>query len=142
MFLRLVLVCDKGGFRNSEGLSISLKKKVSFHGFVLCFFRFCKNKHPESPNNNNNKRKPLWITSVIQTNLMSFSLFEYTLSTRWELCSSFFPHHLASAGRDKRNLFNPALTLAEFESHYQTRMLNLEPKWLPWVGQGGREYGC
>lgn len=107
------------------------KKKVSFHGFVLCCLRVCKNKHPESPNNNNNKRNPLWITSVSQTKLVSFSLFEYTLSARWELCSSSFPHHPASAGRDKRNLFNPALPLAEFEAHYQTAMQNLEPKTLP-----------
>lgn len=145
MFLRLGLVCDEGGFRNSGSPSVSLKKKkkVSFHDFVLCCSRFCKNKHPESPNNNSNKRNPLWIASVTQTKLMSFSLFEYTLSARWELCSSSFPHHPASAGRDKRNLFNPALTLAEFEAHYQqTGELNLEPKWLPQVGNGGREYGC
>lgn len=36
VFLRLCVVCDEGGFRNSEGPSVSLKKKKFLFMILFC----------------------------------------------------------------------------------------------------------
>lgn len=141
-FLRLALVCDEGDFRNSEGPSVSLKKRFLFMILFCAVPDFVKTNTLKVQTTTIIKEtlcgSPLWSK---QTWLISRCLNTHCLPMVVN-CSSSFPHHPASAGRDKRNLFNPALTLAEFEAHYQAGMLNLEPKWLPWVRKGGREYSC